>query len=187
MVNSRHDMNKLAILLRVWRIVRWAGVGARCLIMCFEKIGPYAFSRGDLVAASLAISFVTGAKATRIKTGLIMIVGAVVAIIGAATSDLPMIFMAIGALTGMFVGGPALRSRKRSRNIYLSYDSEGLVAETDNVRTLYKWATIQSYKPIGSRLFIMISDGCALVIANRFTNAANMKKLIETLQSRHAE
>ena len=154
--------------------------------MGFDKIGPYAFSRSDLIATSLVISFGLGARRVRVMTGLRAIGGVAAAIGGILSGEIVVACGALGALAGILVIGPALRSRKASRNIYLSYEPEGLLAETDNVRTLYKWATVRAHRKIGSRLFIMISDGCALVVADRFTDAGNMDQLIATLAGRSA-
>jgi prolipoprotein diacylglyceryltransferase len=151
--------------------------------MSFERIGPYRLNRADHVAASLAVSFVIGARATRMTIGLIAVVGAAVAFFEARSGDFAVAGGAIGGLLSMFIIAPALRYRKNGSTIYLSYDPEGLVAETDKARTLYKWATLRSYRTIGSRLFIMVSDGCALVIARRFADAGTMQNLIGTIEN----
>ena len=149
--------------------------------MSFEKIGPYESTRGDLIAASLVISFMTGATSTRIRTALFVVVGLIP--IAAAIVIREPLFAGLGVLylLCVFILVPALRSRKRSKEIYLAYDPEGIVAETANIRTVYKWATVCSFKKVGSRLFIMISDGCALVISDRSISVRNMEDLMSTL------
>jgi len=152
--------------------------------MSFNRIGPYELTRGDLIAASVVISFVTGSKATRLKAALFLLMGLLI-IIGGSVVDEPqtagfgMLFILI-----IFVIAPALRSRKGGKDIYLESSAEGLVAETANVRTTSKWNTIGAVRKVGSRLFIMISDGCALVISDRLTSHENMGNLMRTV-ARH--
>jgi len=81
----------------------------------------------------------------------------------------------------VFVIGPALRSNKHNKEIYLDYSPDGVVAETAKMKTTYKWATIISTRKVGTRLFVMISDGCALVISDRSTTRENMDSLIATV------
>lgn len=150
--------------------------------MSFNRIGPYELTRHDLVAASVVISFVTGSKATRLKAALFLLVGLLMIIVGSVvdepqTAGFGMLFILI-----IFVIAPALRSRKGGKDIYLENSAEGLVAETANVRTTYKWNTIGAVRKVGSRLFIMISDGCALVISDRLTSHENMGNLMRTVE-----
>lgn len=149
--------------------------------MSFDRIGPYELTRRDLIAASIVISFVTGSKAARLKAALFVLV-ALLMIIGGSVVDEPQT-AAFGVLFILiiFVIAPALRSRKGSKDIYLENSPEGLVAETANVRTTYKWNTIGAVRKVGSRLFIMISDGCALVISDRLTSHENMANLMRTV------
>jgi hypothetical protein len=81
----------------------------------------------------------------------------------------------------VFVVAPALRSRKRSKDIYVEYSPDGIVGETPQMRTTYKWSTIGNVKKVGSRLFIMITDRVALVVPDRSTSADNMRRLLATL------
>jgi hypothetical protein len=149
--------------------------------MSFEKIGPYELTRGDLVAASLVISFSTGAKSARWKAALIVLVGMLLAIEGIISSEPLTVSLGIFLIVFLFVVAPALRSRKGNKDIYLDYSPEGIVAETESIRTLYKWATIRLVKKIGSRLFIMINDSCALVISSRSTSVDNIENLTMTV------
>ena len=149
--------------------------------MSFEKIGPYDLTRGDLVAASLVISFSTGAKSTRWKAALAVLVGMLLAIGGITSGELITASLGIFLIVLLFVVAPALRSRKGNKDIYLDYSPEGIVAETESVRTLYKWATIRLVKKVGSRLFIIINDNCALVISSRSTSFGNIEKLMMTV------
>ena len=80
-----------------------------------------------------------------------------------------------------FILAPALRSRKRSKDIYLEYSPEGVVGETPQTRITYKWSTIGRVRKVGSRLFIMISDGIALVVPDRSTTPENIARVITTL------
>jgi len=149
--------------------------------MSFDRIGPYELTRGDLIAASVVISFVIGSKATRLKAALFLLAGLVMTIGGSVveepqTAGIGMMFILI-----IFVIAPALRSRRGAQDIYLESSPEGLVAETANVRTTYKWNTIGAVRKVGSRLFIMISDGCALVISDRLTSHENIGNLMRTV------
>jgi len=149
--------------------------------MSFEKIGPYELTRGDLIAASLVISFLIGGRSARIAGALLTMLGLLIIGFGLFSDNLEMIGIGLIYIPAIFLLGPALRSRKGSRNIYLDYSPEGLVAETPSLRTTYKWSTISTVRKIGSRLFIMISDGCALVISDRTTSPDNMDRLMATI------
>ena len=151
--------------------------------MSFEKIGPYEFNRRDLVAASLAISFLVGARSTRIMVTLLFVGGFTATVVGIVSGEWTIAGGAAGALLTIFVIGPALRYRKGRGNIFLSYEEDGLVVENNNVKTLYKWSTIRSCRKLGSRLFVQVSDTIALVIADRYTNPENLRKLISTLDA----
>lgn len=154
--------------------------------MHFEKIGPYELTRGDLIAASLVISFSTGAKAVRIRGALILLVGLLMVFGGLAFDQPESAVIGTVFILSIFVIAPALRSRKGSKEIYLEESAEGLVAETRDVRTTYKWSTIRMVKKVGSRLIIMINDGCALVVSDRSTSRENMESLMATV-ARHSE
>jgi hypothetical protein len=149
--------------------------------MSFEKIGPYELTRGDNVVAALVVSFVTGARSARWTAAIIILIGVIMSIEGISSGSWWMIAAGPALMIYLFVVMPALRSRKGNRDIFLDYSPEGLVAETNNVRTVYKWAAIRSAKIVGSRLFIMISDNCALVVSNRSTSLANMERLNATV------
>lgn len=149
--------------------------------MGFDRIGPYDLTRGDLVAAAIIVSFVTGGRATRWKAVLFLLVGLLLIIGGFVDGELLTAAFGLLFLLLIFVIGPAFRSRKGSRDIYLEYGPDGLIAETTNVRTTYKWNTIGAVRKIGSRLFIMISDGCALVVSDRLTSHENMENLMGTI------
>ncbi|WP_324750292.1 YcxB family protein [Sphingomonas sp. LY54] len=149
--------------------------------MSFEKIGPYELTRGDLIAASLVISFSTGATSTRLKATLFIFIGVLMIGGGLAFGEPQTVGFGLFFILLIFVIAPALRSRKGSEEIYLDYSPDGLVAETPDARTTYKWSTVREAKKVGSRLFIMISDGCALVISDRSTSGKNMSRLIATV------
>lgn len=100
----------------------------------FEKIGPYGLNRRDHVAASLAISFLVGARSTRIVMALLVVGGLTAAIEGIVTEEWAITGGAAGALLTIFVIGPAFRSRRSKNNVYLSYNAGGLVAENNNIR-----------------------------------------------------
>lgn len=111
----------------------------------------------------------------------LIVIVAIIAMIGGIALDAPAASATVAALLAwIFIVCPALQSWKRSK-VCLSFDPEGLAADTDEVWTLYKWAGMRSWRKIGSRLFIMVRPGGALLIADRFTDAANMEKLIATL------
>lgn len=149
--------------------------------MSFETIGPYALTRGDLVAASLVISFSTGSGSTRLKAALFVLVGLILIVGGLVMGEPLTAAIGLVLLLSIFVIAPALRSRKGSSEIYLAYSEEGIVAETPNAKVTYKWVTVRSAKQVGSRLFIMISDGWALVISDRVTSPDNMERLKATV------
>jgi hypothetical protein len=147
----------------------------------FEKIGPYELTRNDLIVASLVISFSTGATSVQLKVALFVVVGLAMMAGGSLVGEPLPAALGLFFLLLMFVVSPALRSRKGSKEIYLEYSSDGLVAETPSAKTTYKWVTIRSAKKVGSRLFIMISDGGALVISDRSTTRENMASLMATV------
>ncbi|HET8749422.1 MAG TPA: YcxB family protein, partial [Sphingomicrobium sp.] len=70
--------------------------------------------------------------------------------------------------------------------VYIDYSPEGIVTETPQVRTTYKWSTIGTAKKVGSRLFIMITDRVALVVPGRSTSPENMDRLMATLAHEQA-
>jgi len=147
----------------------------------FEKIGPYELTRSDLIVASLVISFSTGAASARVKAALFVFVGLFMVAGGLVDGEPLTAAFGLFFLLLIFVISPALRSRKGSKEIYLNYCPEGIVAETPRAKTTYKWATIRLAKKVGSRVFIMISDGCALVISDRSTTRENMDSLMATV------
>lgn len=148
--------------------------------MGFQKIGPYDLNRGDVIAASLVISFLTGSTGTRIRVGIWFLFPLGMIGAGIALGEPFLIAIGLPMLVLIFVA-PALGSLKRAKGIYLFCDPDGLVAETAEVRTTYKWTTIWSFRKVGSRLFIMVSRGSALVVADRVTSPDNMADLIATL------
>jgi hypothetical protein len=149
--------------------------------MSFQKIGPYELTRNDLIVAALVISFSTGATSARLTASFFVFVGLTMIVGGLVVGEpLPAAFGLL-FLLNMFVISPALRSRKGSKEIYLYYSPDGVVAETPSAKTTYKWATIRSARKVGSRLFIMISNGCALVIPDHVTTRENMSSLMATV------
>jgi hypothetical protein len=154
--------------------------------MSFERIGPYDLSRGDLVAAAILICFVTASRSVRLFAILYVVVGLMMVASGVVTGTPLIAGLGVLFLLWLFVVAPALRSRKRSKDIYIEYSPEGIVGETPQTRTTYKWATIGKAKKIGSRLFIMITDRIALVIPDRSTSPENMDRLMATLSDESA-
>lgn len=152
--------------------------------MGFDPIGPYALRRRDLIAAALVISFVTGSKATRWKSWVIVAVCMSLILIGILDGDTMNMLFGIGLALFLFVGAPGLRSLRQVNSISLSSSPDGLVAETPILRTTYKWSTIGKVKKVGSRLFIMISPAHALVVSDQVTSADNMHRLIASVEQR---
>jgi hypothetical protein len=155
--------------------------------MGFDTIGPYSLRRRDLVAAALVISFVTGSKATRWKSWVIVAVCVSLILMGILNGDSMNILYGIGLALFLFVIAPGVRSLKQVNPIYLSCSPEGIMAETPTLRTTYKWSTISKVKRVGSRLFIMISPAHALVVSDHVTSAENMARLIASLADRSVE
>jgi hypothetical protein len=149
--------------------------------MGFEPIGPYALTRVDLLAASLVISFRAGSSKTKTTCFLLVIGALIVATCAAYFGDYFMAGMAVFFLVLLFVIGPMLRSLKDSRGIVLTYDPDGVRADTPKANTLYKWSTIERLVRAGPRLFIMINGRCGIVIDERNTTPANMDALIRTV------
>ena len=155
--------------------------------MSFDKIGPYDLTRGDLVVAGLVISFSAGARAVRIKAAVSVFVCLMISISGWVSKTPEVVVFGVFLFLLLFIVAPAFRSLKGAKEIYLECSPEGLVAETSRVRTTYKWSTIQKVKRVGARLFVMISDGCALVIPDRSTSDTNIKALMSTIaENRYA-
>ncbi|MET3723986.1 YcxB family protein [Sphingomonas trueperi] len=152
--------------------------------MGFDTIGPYSLRRRDLIAAALVISFVTGSKATRWKSWVIVAVCVSLILMGISDNDSMNIVYGIGLALLLFVVAPGVRSLKQVNPIYPSCSPEGIVAETPILRTTYKWSTISKVKRVGSRLFIMISPAHALVVSDHITSADNMARLIASLGDR---
>lgn len=154
--------------------------------MSFENIGPYELTRSDMIAASLVVSFLTGATRVRLIAGFILLGCLMIFFGGLALEELLTAGIGIIFALLIFVIVPAFRTRKHNKDIYLSHSPEGLVVETANVKTVFKWATIRTVKKVGSRLFVMISDSHALVISDRSTSRDNMEGLIATvMQNQH--
>ena len=129
--------------------------------MGFQKIGPYELSRSDLVAASLVISFRIGSTRTRIWAGLFALIGLAGIGMGIMTSDAVGVAIGTGLLALIFVILPALRKRRRTGGVCLSYDDDGLAAETGEIRTTYKWATIKSFRKKSAPAFSSWSAAAA--------------------------
>lgn len=149
--------------------------------MTFDKIGPYDLSRRDLVAAAILVSFATSPWSVRLMAAVYVLVGLIMVIAGVIFGDLLLVGIGVFFVLCIFVVAPALRSRKRCKDIYLAYSPEGIVADTPQMRTTYKWSTIGNAKKIGSRLFIMITGRLALVVPEHSTTSDNMDRLLETL------
>ncbi len=71
-----------------------------------------------------------------------------------------------------------MRSLKTSRDIYLSFTPQGLLADTP---TFYKWTTISTVRFVGTRLYVMVNGRCGLVIAERVTARDNIDALVKTI------
>ena len=149
--------------------------------MSFDKIGPYDLTRGDLVAAAIIVSFLISPWSVRLFAAVYVLVGLMMVVAGIAFGTSLLVGLGFFFVLWVFVVAPALRSRKRSKEIYLEYSPEGIVGETPQMRTTYKWSTIGNVKKVGSRLFIMITDRVALVVPDRSTSADNMRRLLATL------
>jgi hypothetical protein len=149
--------------------------------MSYERIGPYDLSRGDLVAAANIGSFVTSPWSVRLMAAAYVLLGLAMIITGIVWGVLLLAGLGVFFVLWVFVVAPALRSRKRSKDIYLEYSPDGIVCETPQVRTTYKWSTIGKAKKVGPRLFIMITDRIAIVVPDRSTSPDNVERLLETL------
>jgi hypothetical protein len=149
--------------------------------MSFEKIGPYRLTAGDSIIASLVIGFRMAGRGARISIAFLSIVLLAAVAIECAFGEFGMAALAALLLLYFFVLAPMFRARKSRGTTLLTFDSEGLVADTDKVRTTYKWATIGSVRKVGPRLFVMVSKQCAIVVPDRATSRENMQALIATL------
>ena len=154
--------------------------------MSFDRIGPYDLTRGDLVAAAIIVSFRTSKTSVRVMAAVYVLLGLIMVTGGIALGEMPLFGFGVCFVLWVFVGAPALRSRTRSKDIYLEYSPEGIVGETPQMRTTYKWSTIGTAKKVGSRVFIMITDRMALVVPDRSTTPENMNRLLETLSNEEA-
>ena len=154
--------------------------------MSFDRIGPYELTRGDLVAAAIVVSFLTARRSLRIIAAVYVLLGLMMVIAGVLFGVPLLVGLGIWFVLWVFVIGPALRSRKGHKDIYLEYSPEGIVGETPQIRTTYKWTTIGKAKKVGSRLFIMITDRIALVVPDRSTSPDNMNRLVATLSDQAA-
>ena len=153
--------------------------------MSFDRIGPYDLTRGDLVAAAIIVSFLTAPRPVRFVAAWSALLGLMMVTAGIVFGVLLLVGLGVFFVLWVFVIAPALRSRKRSKDIYIEYSPEGIVGETPQIRTTYKWSTIGKAKKVGSRLFIMITDRVALVVPDRCTTPDNMNRLLATI-SGHA-
>jgi hypothetical protein len=149
--------------------------------MSFDRIGPYDLSRGDLVAAAIIVSFVTSPWSVRLAAAIYVLLGLAMIAAGLVFGVLLLVGLGVFFVLWVFVVAPALRSRNASNDIYLEYSPDGIVGETPQIRTTYKWATIGKAKKVGPRLFIMITDRIALVVPDRSTTPDNMDRLLATL------
>ena len=149
--------------------------------MSFDRIGPYDLSRGDLVATTIIVSFLTSPWSVRLAAAVNVVLGLAMIAAGVVFGVLLLVGLGVFFVLWMFVVAPALRSRKRVKDIYLACSPEGIVAETPQMRTTYKWSTIGKVKKVGPRLLIMITDRVALVIPDRSTSPDNMERLVATL------
>ena len=149
--------------------------------MSFDKIGPYDLSRGDLVAAAIIVSFVTSPWSVRLMAAVYVLLGLAMIVAGIIFGVLLLVGLGVFFVLWIFLVAPALRSRKRSKDIYIEYSSDGIVGETPQIRTTYKWSTIGKAKKVGPRLFIMITDRIALVVPDHSTSPDNMERLLATL------
>jgi hypothetical protein len=138
-------------------------------------------TRADLVAASLVISFIIGGKRTRVWSALYLLLGVILVVGGLVAEESTTSALGVFFVIFIFIVRPALRYNKTSRDIYLTHSAQGLVADTGDMATTYRWMTIGIVKRMGSRLFIMINDGCALVISERSTSSENLENIISTI------
>ena len=146
--------------------------------MSFDRIGHYNLTR-DLVAAAIIVSFLTSWSVRLISAVYVLLGLATVA--GVVFGVLPLVGFGVFFVLWVFVVAPALRSRKRSKDIYIEYSADGIVGETPQIRTTYKWSTIGKSKKVGPRLFIMITDRLAHVVPDSSTIPDNMDMLLATL------
>lgn len=149
--------------------------------MSFDRIGPYDLTRGDFVAAAILVSLFTAGKSVRVTLAVYVLFALAMVALAFVTRTPLLAGIGVFLVLWIFVAVPALRSTKRSRDIYLEYSPQGIVTETPQIRTTYKWATIGRVKKVGSRLFIMITERIALVVPDRATSSDNMERLIATL------
>jgi hypothetical protein len=154
--------------------------------MSFDRIGPYDLTRSDLVAAAIIISFLTSAWSVRLTAAIYVLLSLAMVIVGLVFGMLILVGLGIFLVLWVFVVAPALRSRRRSKVIYIEYSPDGIVGETPQIRTTYKWSTIGKAKKVGPRLFIMITDRIALVVPDRSTDPENMDRLLVTLSDEGA-
>jgi hypothetical protein len=147
--------------------------------LSFERIGPYDLTRSDLLAASLVISFRLGTWKVKLWAVLITVLGLALGLEGFLLGD--RILTAAPLAASFLIFWPALRSLKGSKGIYLSYEEDGLIADTPAARTVYKWVRIGKATRVGSRLYIMVSSRTALVLAARMTSPANLDALQSTV------
>lgn len=149
--------------------------------MSFERIGPFRLRVRDHVAASLVISFVTGSRARQVMSAVALLFGLGVICWALMSGDLVPAGLLTLFLAYHLLLKPAVRAHHGSGDHYLSYDPEGLMVDTTDMRTLCKWPTIGSFRKIGPRLYIMMGSISALVIPDRVTSHDNMAALMASL------
>ena len=151
--------------------------------MAFEKIGPCKLRLGDAVLASLAISFLIGAKSTRLSAAISPLIGSAIIIFGIYTHEYVLIGVGILLFIVQILITPALRALRKDEGFYIESSPDRLVVETSKMRATLKWPMIRKVRKIGSRLFIMISSKSALVISDSVTGSDNMDRLIATIEA----
>ena len=149
--------------------------------MTFEKIGPYPDARRptcciacDRLSSWLLDNPNLVLRFCRRRHSRIDIFGLVGAYILAAVAGF--------WLSYLFVIRPLLRSLKDSHDIWLSYDPDGIRADTPKRQTLYKWTTIERTFRAGPRLFVLINGQYGLVVSERFTTSENIDALDATVK-----
>ncbi len=134
-----------------------------------------------MIAANL-ISFSLGGRKTKIICWTYLTVGLLSVGLGVYHHALVPLLAGLFLTVFVFVVSPLSRSLKRSQEIWIKPDADGIVAETGDTKTLYKWSTITRTSLFQARLFVMISDGCSLVIPERATDRANLYVIIAEIE-----
>ena len=151
--------------------------------MSFERIGPYTLNKTDLIAASIVISFKLGSRSIRVRSWILVVAIAIMIVGGGMLGEWIFGMAGLLATLYLFTVAPALRSRAGVTDILLNADVEGVIAENRGTRTVYKWPALRPSTTVGSRLFIMISENCALVVPRRATTEGNFAAFIFLLAS----